>query len=208
MEGVIMKKITGIFVILILVLCSLSACDNGAYVDGYADGYDAGYRAAHAADATESEMPTLATQPEPENGYIFEDIQMEKTAPLAIETFGTGGYYFVLDPIQLYIESDATSFEKTRAEMNADYTYLKFYAVAGSAVDIPVPLGEYEIYYATGDVWYGEGDLFGADTVYHKCDDTFLFTIEDGQCSGWTIELMPVPNGNLNTEVIDAEDFP
>ena len=38
-----MKKLTAIIAILILVLCSLSACGKETYEDGYADGYADGH---------------------------------------------------------------------------------------------------------------------------------------------------------------------
>lgn len=221
-----MERLIAMITALILVFCSLSACSKRTYEDGYADGYNDGYRAAieasedtyisfeewsnakHAAEETE---PTLSSLPEPDNGYIFEDFTLgilEKVAPLTIEAGGTGGYYIVVDPVHFTFSGAVDSFSRTRYEMGAKYSYLKFYVDANSAVDVLVPLGEYEIYYATGENWYGEDSLFGSDTRYYKCDSTFLFSIEDNQYTGWTVELKPVINGNLDTDVIDAEDFP
>lgn len=153
----------------------------------------------------ESELEeSLEKIPEPNNGYIFDEISIvDGTAPLTIETIGTGGYYLVLDPITLFYEGD-DSFNQTRTEMNAKYSYTKFYIRAGSTVDINVPLGEYRIYYATGESWYGEDDLFGEETVYAKCDDTFVFT----ESQGWTLQLYPVTYGNLDTDTISKKEFP
>lgn len=225
-----MKQTAAILTVLFLILY-LSACSKGTYEDGYADGYDDGYRAAIAsAQKSQPSSPETSTSDgsiaddfiekylghdpsvlpvsKPDHGHIFEDIDREKVAPLTIKTTGTDDYYFVLDPIWFPSNGDKDSFEYTKADMDAKYTYIKFFADADSVVDLLIPLGNYEIYYATGSVWYGEDHLFGADTVYHKCDDEFLFTFDDEQYSGWTVEFEPVINGNLDTEIIDATDFP
>lgn len=142
--------------------------------------------------------------PEPSNGYVFEEISIGSgSSPLTIETIGTGGYYIVLDPITLVYEGDS-SFEEYRTKMFTEYSYTKFYVRAGSTVVMNVPLGEYRIYYAAGDSWYGEDDLFGKDTVYAKCDDTFVFT----ESQGWTLHLYSVANGNLDTDIISKKEFP
>lgn len=219
-KGNAMNKILCVVFILLSLLCT--ACStHRTYEDGYSAGYDAGFKAglnvSH--DSEESSQPKnkdqaeenesltgLSPQPEPENGYIFEVSNRENVAPLTVETGGTGGYYIVLDP--LFYEWSGGSFERTQAELDAKYTNIRFYVHAGSTIDILVPLGEYEIYYATGETWYGLNNLFGSDTIYYKCDDTFLFSTDSDNYYGWTLQLEPVLNGNLDTDVIDPEDFP
>lgn len=145
---------------------------------------------------------------EPANGYVFEDISKGyELASLTVNTSGTGGYYFVLDPICLYQE-DASEYFELKAELDAKYRYIKFYARSESLVEIEVPLGEYEIYYATGKNWCGEDELFGENTVYVKCDGTFSFFRDGSDVVGWKLELTPITNGNLDTDTIDASDFP
>lgn len=85
---------------------------------------------------------------------------------------------------------------------------MAFYVQGGTSIDIDVPLGEYEIYYATGYTWYGLDNLFGSDTTYYKCEDTFPFTYLSNTYNGWTLTLYAVSNGNMDTERIDASDFP
>lgn len=85
---------------------------------------------------------------------------------------------------------------------------MSFYVRGGSTVDLDVPLGEYDIYYASGSAWYGKDDLFGPTGSYHKCEDTFAFTLSGDTYDGWTLTLYPVANGNLDTEEINIDEFP
>ncbi len=81
---------------------------------------------------------------------------------------------------------------------------MSFYVKSGETVVVDVPIGKYTVFYAVGDTWYGSRYLFGDDTEYFKCDDTFEFTSE----YGWSLTLYSVYNGNLDTDSIDADDFP
>lgn len=203
---------------LILLFCIssllLSSCSSRSYEDGYAAGYDAGYQAALRAyqssadsnSATKSAEGT-GTLAEPTNGYIFQEIpDCDYLAPLSIETTGNNGYYFVLDPLTLSSPSKYVSDEYTK--IIASNTYIRLYIRGGASIEIQVPLGEYEVYYATGDSWYGEDELFGDKTRYFKCDDTFSFEETSAGYNGWTISLTPVPDGNLDTDSISESDFP
>lgn len=131
-----------------------------------------------------------STVQEPTTGKIFDLPSGECVAPLTIKTSGYGGYYFVLEPI-------GNSSNK-----------MSFYVRGGDVVDIDVPLGTYYIYYASGDTWCGEEDLFGVKTVYQKCDQSFSFYLENGYYQGWTLTTYAVSGGTLDTDIIDKEDFP
>lgn len=210
-----MRKIS--FCLLFIFFICMPGCSNRSYEDGYSAGYDAGYQAALNSTreiAVESTAPsgvlsnTYVLQPEPKSGYIFEDItDFDCLAPLSIETTGDGGYYFVIDPLKFPAPHDDEA-GKIYADIMAKYSYFRLYIRAGSTVNIDLPLGEYEVYYAHGSSWYGEEDLFGPETVYYKCDDTFLFEETATGYNGWTISLALTPNGNLDTDLISESDFP
>lgn len=214
-----MKKLIAVL-LLCALLFSLSSCSNtGMYEEGFQAGFDAGYKAAMEAIQTVSTEPPPTTEPpsksvpEPNNGYIFEFLDMEGVAPFSVETAGTGGYYIVLDPLELTIPSSASDDLRERYDLWAEAqeeldNYIIFYVRAGYDVEIDVPLGEYEVYYATGDQWCGEDELFGSYTAYYKCDELFEFTETDDSYLGWTLQLEAVYNGNLDTEQIAASDFP
>lgn len=70
-----------------------------------------------------------------------------------------------------------------------------------------VPVGSYEIKYATGQEWFGPILDFGESASYARCDDRFDFTQDDDGYTGYTIELILQTDGNLQTDPIPAEDF-
>ncbi len=120
------------------------------------------------------------------NGKIITRPNGEQLAPLSIYTKGDKNFYVILDG------DDRMS----------------FYAAADSVAEVEVPLGNYEIYYATGDTWYGKKDLFGQDTTYHKCEGDFEFYEDGDYYQGWTLELFLQRDGNMSTETITADEFP
>ncbi len=77
-----------------------------------------------------------------------------------------------------------------------------FFVRAGSTVTISVPKGNYYVYFAYGDEWYGTEDVFGPDTTYAKDDELLDFSEYT-----WEYTLEPVKNGNFSATPIDAEEF-
>jgi len=77
----------------------------------------------------------------------------------------------------------------------------------GEAFETEVPLGDFELRYASGEVWYGEQHLFGAQTSYAKADDTLRFYIEGNVINGNAIELIPSIGGTLERVPIDPSAF-
>lgn len=120
------------------------------------------------------------------NGKIITWPDGEQLAPLSIATKGDKGFYVILDGDD----------------------YMSFYVAADSVAEVEVPLGFYEIYYATGDIWYGKKNLFGADTTYHKCEGDFEFYNDGTYYQGWSLELYLQRDGNMSTETITVEEFP
>lgn len=81
-------------------------------------------------------------------------------------------------------------------------TRLSFYVRAGDTVTVNVPREFLYVYFATGDIWYGNTYLFGEDT-YYSMDDELLDFID----YSWEYTLYPVSSGNFSETPIDAEDF-
>jgi hypothetical protein len=77
----------------------------------------------------------------------------------------------------------------------------------GTTVNVDVPLGTYEVRYASGESWYGYEYLFGPATAYSKADKTFTFEVVGNQVSGFTITLYKVAGGNLRTSTIKPTEF-
>ena len=81
-------------------------------------------------------------------------------------------------------------------------TVLSFFVRAGETVKIPVPAGDYYIFFASGDEWYGVDESLGENTIYGMDDDILDFSNYT-----WTYELELQTDGNFSQKKIDAEDF-
>ena len=129
--------------------------------------------------------------PLPANGTVKLYGFSEGIAPLTIATRSGGGHYFV----------------KLRTVGTRELV-AEVFVREGQQASIKVPLGTYELTYATGRTWYGrKGDFFGPETRYAKADDTFTFRVDGNQILGYTIELYLQSYGNLETESMSAREF-
>ena len=86
-------------------------------------------------------------------------------------------------------------------------TVMTIFVKGGTTISTKVPLGTYEVKYATGTEWYGYKHLFGPDTGYSKAESIFTFENTGYQISGYTITLYRVSNGNLRTSTISPSQF-
>ncbi len=129
------------------------------------------------------EMPPLM------NGTIDLYANQPRVAPLEIETSGSG-YYFV-----------------KLVKTGTDQIVMTIFIHAGQNITTEVPLGSYDIKYASGENWYGNQYLFGNKTRYSKANSVFSFQDTGSQVSGYTITLYEVMDGNLSTSTISASDF-
>ena len=142
-------------------------------------------------DRKENQYTPPATEV-PANGTMFYPFSKYDgdTAPLTIKTKGDGYYYVKLKDS----ESGKNKFI--------------FFVHGGRTVELNVPLGDYLLYYAHGDEWYGTSDLFGPDTVYFKADEVFDFYMDgNGELCGWTVELYLQENGNLDVDTVSVAEF-
>ncbi len=156
-------------------------------------------------DLEKNDSPPIM-ESEPYTGFVFEEVfYQDCVAPLTIVTTGDEGYYFVIDMIEM---PDDLSLDDYSKEYFTSCSRIILYVRGGDTAELLLPIGVYEIYYATGDTWYSEDYLFGDSTRFIKCDDVFCFSEDHDGYLGWTIKLEPVPNGNLGTVRIDKTDFP
>ncbi|WP_446739809.1 hypothetical protein [Psychrobacter sp. A3] len=133
---------------------------------------------------------TLPTVAKPSSGIYAQNLNGQQAiAPLEIRTDSGSDYYVKV--------------------VNAanDNDTLAIYIHGGETVEVEVPLGSYEIRYASGNDWYGDKGLFGIETSYNKADELFTFSDTGYQISGYTITLYQVANGNLQTKSIDESQF-
>lgn len=156
-------------------------------------------------EATESTALKLVSHPVPVNGRIFENLTIDGCAPFTVSA--GSNVYLVLDPVDLSANI-TNGLGQQQVLLNEKYMELRVFIRSGMTFETDVPLGSYEVYYATGDTWYGEEELFGPDTRYYKCDGTFDFTQDSEGYNGWTLTLTAVYGGNLDTDLVDESDFP
>ncbi len=84
---------------------------------------------------------------------------------------------------------------------------LTIFVRKGTTVRVKVPIGIFEVKYASGKSWYGKKYLFGPDTVYGKFDRTIEFERFGNLVVGNSLTLYSMPFGNIGTQSIEATDF-
>lgn len=129
-------------------------------------------------------------QPLPQSGANNANFR-DGVAPLKIRTSSAGGHHYFVKIVNLLNSQPIGA----------------YFIHSGETIDIKVPLGTYEIRYASGTKWYGLDYLFGSDTTYNKADSTFDFSFDGYQYSGYTIELIMQQNGNLSTSGIKPNQW-
>lgn len=139
-------------------------------------------------DLNQDDVP-LQKVPALMNSTIEIYTNQPRVAPFEIQTSGSGYYLVKL------------------VRTGTDDLLMTIFIHAGQSVTTEVPLGSYDVKYASGETWYGYEDLFGAETEYSKADSIFHFQDTGYQISGYTITLYQVTNGNLSTSEISASDF-
>lgn len=92
-------------------------------------------------------------------------------------------------------------------DWNTNETTKTIFIHAGQSIETKLPIGTYEVKYASGKTWYGENYLFGPETIYSKADKKFNFIETYEGYSGYTIELILQYDGNLKTSKIPASEF-
>lgn len=130
--------------------------------------------------------------PRPRNGHMLYSALHcgEKIAPLTLDASS-----LVTDfCIKLRLPD-------TKAEV------VSFYIHGGTKKTVYVPLGSFEILYASGTDWYGSQLLFGSETNYCLFDELFDFYVEEEYVNGWTITLAKQYSGNLDSTPISADEF-
>jgi len=121
---------------------------------------------------------------------------------------------------QLFVTKDLISQLEVRTDKSLGYHFVKLVDAAngapvmtifinkGETAKVKVPLGNYEMLFATGDTWYGDQYLFGPSTQYSKADKVYPFAINaSGEIGGWTVDLTPQVNGNLHMKNISDSEW-
>ena len=133
--------------------------------------------------------PSYPELPMPYSGSVRTFTAGERIAPFEIKA--AQGSHYLLKLVDAYTHAPV----------------LTIFVRSGSTVNVDVPLGTYEVRYASGETWYGYEYLFGPETSYSKADKTFAFEVVGNQVGGFTITLYKVAHGNLHTSTIGPTEF-
>lgn len=148
---------------------------------------------------TSSHTPSTTTQ-DPDanltpvsvsNGQYIVRPKDEQITYVQVKTSGSYNYYVYLK-------------DKTHSGRNDTAVYIK----GGNTVKIEVPAGKYELYYCTGETWYGKTHKFGSKTRGTKFDDILDCTETSDGVYYYEVTLYAVSGGNATTESVDMDDFP
>lgn len=121
-------------------------------------------------------------------------------------TIRTAGNKTGVAPFEIVAPSGDDYYIKMVDALTGDSKVVVF-VHGGQRTEVLVPVGTYEIRYASGSTWYGENYLFGPDTDYTKTDEEFAFRRTPDGYSGYSVTLYKVAHGNLSTSQIRPEDF-
>ena len=129
--------------------------------------------------------------PLPSNGHVWRYTRKRGLAPLEIRTTGTEHYL-------------------VKAEQNGE-VIASMHVRPGSTAEVLLPLGIFEVKYATGtgEYWCGQDAKFpfGRQTQFFRADDIFHFKDEGDYYSGYTLELFLQPDGNMQTVSLAADEW-
>lgn len=163
------------------------------YQEGHSKGYDKGYKEGY----------NLALFHEEYNNGKTSGSDTLK--PVSMPSSGT-----VLSGQEYHNESEIT----VKASLGDSYVVslkytngkeaITFFVRSGETVTIDVPSAYLYVYFASGDTWYGygEGLMFGEDTVYSKDDEPLDFTKYT-----WEYTLYQVANGNFEETPSNQDEF-
>lgn len=126
----------------------------------------------------------------PANGAALFTAQLPRVAPLRIRT-APGSADYVVKLVSAVSQQTA----------------IIFFVRGGAETSVKVPLGSYQLKYATGPSWLSKTCLFGTRTTFHKADEIFDFRSSGQRISGYTVELISQLHGNLETENIQPNQW-
>ena len=110
-------------------------------------------------------------------------------------------------PVKVNAPSDASCYVYFKSRDNSSNDFSLF-VNAGTTTSVNAPTGSYDVYYASGETWYGTKYKFGYGTGYYHADSVFKFYTSGDRVYGTELTLYLVADGNLNRENISESEFP
>ena len=210
-----MNKILSILLVICLVLLGISVAKNLDYAQQISDlevelkdteeelseavtkGYDIGYKHCYSEGYSEGYVSEFDKLMEEVAASRKPQIQEMPTSGTIVS--GQQGYGSTLT-----IKSDSDSACVVSLKTTQGVERMAFFVRAGDTVTVNVPAETLYAYFAYGNTWYGygEGLMFGEDTVYSRDDEALYF----GQYT-YTYTLYPTYNGNFTETPSDEDEF-
>jgi hypothetical protein len=128
-------------------------------------------------------------KPLPKSGIFWTLPSIPRIAPFKITTQSGSRYFIKL--VDAYTKDAA----------------ILIFVDGAQTIQVDVPLGTFELRYASGWVWYGTKYRFGPTTHYTKGMEFLTFTQAGNYVSGNEVTLYNVPDGNFETTEIDGTEF-
>lgn len=198
-----MKKLILIFASIVLITmltsCGYTQSDlENARKEGYDSGYNNGYEAGYDKGYEEA---YYAGYKDGSDSWYESNIKKQPLSQPASGTILSGMEYY---DSKITVTADSTSSYVVSLKNTYGIERLSFFVRAGETVTVGVPAEYLYVYFASGYEWYGygEGLMFGDNTVYSKDDDMLDFTQYT-----WSYTLYPVYDGNFSETPSNEDEF-
>ena len=140
-----------------------------------------------------------------EDSNVLDTSYVKQSVPVNGNTLYSENDFAITAPLQISVGDSYYYLVKVVTKNNK--TVQSVFIHPGETVEIPVPLGSYEIKYASGKVWYGFDKAFGPEGTYQKANETFDFYADDDGVNGYSLTLYAVCNGNMSSSNIGYNKF-
>lgn len=201
--------VTAIYVVVILISIGIVALFNEMYYSIPTEFISQEFRSAIGAPAT-SEQTVKPTTSKPTTKPIsIPTAKIVRMFEVTKPANGSASYYTgnaAKDTsVGITVPSGKNFYLITLADAKTNKKAVKIFVYPGETVNTEIPSGTYRLYYTYGDKWYGIIDEFGPDAVKFRSKESDTFSSNSG---GWDYTLKPVTYGNMQTEEVNASDYP
>ena len=138
--------------------------------------------------------------------YLIEGDSNNKAQAISNGTVRLFANKDLISPLEITTSQEANYFLKL-IDVNNKKNIMDIFLIGGTTTTINVPLGTYEIKWASGSSWMGYDELFGDETSYSVADHLFNFKLTENGVSGYSIILRQIRDGNLRTKKISKNQF-
>lgn len=158
--------------------------------------------------STPTPRPTATPRPvSVRNGQVLQQSDYQDICSFKVQASALYNHYIYLQ--YKGTPKKTTTYRELKASASSPYVSdIVLYVEHGKEAEIKVPIGNYKLYYASGDTYFGKDLLFGDSTRFYASDDILDFYTDENYSYGHTITLTAVVGGNMDTDPISESQFP